>query len=146
MSVEVDVQYAAPGPPGGAIQNWARAAIARERPDGELTVRIVDEDEGRRLNERWRKGKGATDVLSFPCELPPGVPCKLLGDVVICAPVAQRKAQEQGRDDTAYWAHLVVHGTLHLLGYDHQQEDEAQRMEAREAEILGRLGFPDPYR
>lgn len=113
----------------------------------ELTIRIVGEAESRRLNRDYRNVDRPTNVLSFPCDLPTDVDGggDLLGDLVICAPVVEREADEQGRSRESHYAHMVIHGVLHLLGYDHQAEDEAQAMETLESSILGRLGYPDPY-
>ncbi len=122
---------------------WARAA-ARGRA-GELTIRIVDEDESRALNREYRGRDRPTNVLSFPLEVPPDVPVRMLGDLVICAPVVQREAAEQGKPPQAHWAHLVIHGVLHLLGYDHESAEQARRMEAEEIRILAALGFDNPY-
>ncbi|ROR34857.1 rRNA maturation RNase YbeY [Inmirania thermothiophila] len=142
MSVEIVIQRAAPGGPGDeALRAWAQAALAGREAEGELVIRIVDEAEGAELNRAWRGKDGPTNVLSFPHA--PGT--GLLGDIVLCAPVAAREAAEQGKPEAAHWAHLVVHGVLHVLGHDHQEEAEAARMEGLEREILGRLGFPDPY-
>ncbi len=151
MSKQVDVQLATDAthvPSPDRIRDWASAAL-EERNGAELTVRIVGETEGQTLNQRYRDQDRPTNVLSFPFELPEGVAGELLGellgDVVICAPVAEREAREQGKTPDAHWAHLVVHGVLHLLGYDHQEPDQAARMETRERAVLAGLGFPDPY-
>ncbi len=133
------------GLPGDAeLEAWAGAALAGEGP-AEATLRIVDEEEGAALNQRYRGRQGPTNVLSFPFEAPPGVELPLLGDLVVCAPVVRREAREQGKPEAAHWAHMLVHGMLHLQGHDHQTEDEAARMEALERDILAGLGFPDPY-
>jgi probable rRNA maturation factor len=148
MTLEVDVQIASEEddlPDPESLRAWADAAISGLRGDAELTVRIVDEDEGARLNSRFRKSSGATNVLSFPFEPPPGVSVSLLGDIVICAPVVRREAGEQSKSLSSHWAHMVVHGALHLLGYDHQRAADADKMEAMEAHILGELGFDNPY-
>ena len=108
-------------------------------------MRIVDEAEGRALNARWRGRDYATNVLSFPAELPPGVALPLLGDLVVCAPVVAREAAEQGKPEADHWAHLVIHGTLHLLGFDHESESDAVVMEGLERELLAGLGIGDPY-
>jgi probable rRNA maturation factor len=146
--VTVQNSSAAAGVPSPAqVRKWARLALADE-VRGELTVRIVDEKESAALNSRYRGKKGATNVLSFGAELPPGAPAKGLlpfGDVVICAPVVEREACEQGKPAEAHWAHLVIHGTLHLQGYDHEKARDAGAMEARERALLAKLGFPDPY-
>ena len=147
MNVEVQVASDAGGVPGRSeLARWARAAgAARAAETRECTLRVVDEAEGAALNERYRAGRGATNVLAFPFEAPPGITLPLLGDVVVCAPVAEREAREQGVEPVAHWAHLVVHGVLHLLGLDHRCEDEAARMQAEESRVLTRLGFADPY-
>jgi probable rRNA maturation factor len=128
-----------------SLRSWAQAALANGAPVGELCLRVVDEDEMRTLNARYRGRDYATNVLSFPAELPAGAPVALLGDIVLCAPVVEREAREQGKPGRAHWAHLVVHGTLHLLGHDHEKPRDARRMESLEREILGSIGIPDPY-
>ena len=148
MTHEVDVQIACneddlPGPP--QLRAWARAAVGQQRVDAELTIRIVDEAEIERLNSNYRNKTGTTNVLSFPFDAPPGVELPLLGDIVICAPIVRREANEQSKSVTSHWAHMVVHGALHLLGFDHEQADEAQAMEAMEARILADLGFDNPF-
>lgn len=149
MSAAVCVQcrHTAPGVPEAAeLRHWALGALPPGHGGTGLTIRIVDEPEGLRLNRLWRGGADATNVLSFPAEVPAQTGIELLGDVVICAPVAAREAREAGLEPRAHWAHLVVHGVLHLLGYDHAREGPARRMERLEARILRRLGFPDPHR
>ena len=117
---------------------WARAALT---DSGQVAIRLVDEDEGRRLNKAYR-GKGhATNVLSFPYETEP----LLMGDLVICPTVVAREAAEQGKPLAAHYAHLTVHGMLHLRGWDHENEGDAQAMEDEERKILAALGYPDPY-
>ncbi len=148
MSVTVDVQrVVADGPDEADIRRWVTATLQAEghAADAELTVRIVDEAEITDLNRRYRHKDRPTNVLAFPFDAPPGVETDLLGDLVIAAPVVRREAAEQGKAETAHWAHLVVHGTLHLLGHDHLTEAEAERMEGREVAILDALGFPNPY-
>ncbi|MCW9024718.1 MAG: rRNA maturation RNase YbeY [Gammaproteobacteria bacterium] len=128
------------------MQTWVNAVIEHEQQDEcELTVRIVDEEESAALNEQYRDKQGPTNVLSFPFECPPEVELNLLGDLVICAPVVEREAQEQQKTVTAHWAHMLVHGCLHLLGHDHLTETEAEGMEQREIAILNELGFSNPY-
>ena len=148
MEVEVQIASAAEEVPSTAeLARWARAAGSKLGDVvTECTLRVVDEREGTLLNERYREERGATNVLAFPFESPPGVSLPLLGDVVLCAPVAQREAREQKVETRAHWAHLVVHGVLHLLGHDHRFEEEAARMRAEESRILNSLGFVDPYR
>ena len=148
MSVQLEVQRTVEGGPEDEdIRRWVEAVLADADRTGntELTVRIVDEDEIRQLNQTYRHQTGPTNVLSFPFEAPPEVDLDLLGDLVIAAPVVAREAREQGKPEIAHWAHLVVHGTLHLLGLDHQTPAEAEAMEAREVRILQALGFPNPY-
>lgn len=106
-----------------------------------MTVRFVDTEEGRSLNARYRGKHGATNVLSFPYTPPP----LLAGDLVICVPVVRREAAAQGKTALAHFAHLIVHGMLHLQGYDHDNENDAAEMETRERKIMARLGYPDPY-
>lgn len=149
MSVEVVVQYAV-GPPTAlpskkTITLWIKAALAGRREEAQVTVRIVDEEEGSELNQRWRKRAGPTNVLSFPSTGLEQIAPALLGDIVICAPVVEREAQHQRKALRAHWAHMVIHGTLHLLGLDHIEEQQALIMEQLETEILGRLGYADPY-
>jgi probable rRNA maturation factor len=149
MSIIAEVQYGVPevGIPGRAdFQRWVAAALVNHYDHAELTIRVTDESEIAELNQRYRSKKGATNVLSFPFEAPP-VPFEIpfLGDIVICAPVVVREARVQAKDAEAHWAHLVVHVVLHLLGFDHQEENEAQRMEALEGTILKSLGYSDPY-
>ena len=148
MSIQVEIQYAVPqdtAPTVEDLQGWVQVALRGQRNRAELVIRIVDEEEGAQLNETYRHGNGPTNVLSFPCTAPPEVAPGLLGDIVICAPVVEKEAAEQGKLRHAHWAHMVVHGVLHLLGYDHQTEQQAQAMEALETKVLGHLGYPDPY-
>jgi probable rRNA maturation factor len=145
----VHVSYGLPRkglPAAASVRRWVEAALAGQRRAIELAVRYVDSDEGRALNRDYRGKDYATNVLSFPVELPPGVRSPLLGDLVICAPVVALEALGQDKPLAHHHAHLVVHGVLHLLGMDHERtEAEADAMEARERTILGRLGIPDPY-
>jgi probable rRNA maturation factor len=127
------------------FMRWAGAAGAGLPEGTEVAVRVCDETESAALNSRYRGKSGPTNVLSFPAELPPGVDLPLLGDLVICAPVVAREAAEQQKDPLAHWAHMVVHGILHLRGHDHVEAAEAARMEALEVSILADLGLPDPY-
>ncbi len=146
LDLDLQVATAHQELPGEAeVRRWARAALAGQRARAEVVVRLVDEDESRTLNRDYRGYDSPTNVLSFPFEAPPQVRSHHIGDLVICAPVVEREAREQGKPAAAHWAHMVVHGLLHLLGYDHQNGDEAGRMEALEARILGGLGYPDPY-
>jgi len=149
MELELDLQdVSASGlvPAREDLARWVQAALAGRRERAELSLRVVDEAEGAELNRHYRGRAGPTNVLSFPFEPPPGVPeLDLIGDLVVCAPVVEREAQQQGKPLAAHWAHLVIHGVLHLLGFDHQDPAEAAEMEALETHILGGLGFPPPY-
>ena len=144
------VGYAIPRaglPAAASFRCWAEAALrgARRRKPAELAIRIVGLDEGRALNRDYRGKDYATNVLSFPAELPPGIALPLIGDLAICAPVVLREAAEQAKRPRDHWAHLTVHGVLHLLGYDHIDDDEAEAMETLETRILAGLGIADPY-
>ncbi|HLF10952.1 MAG TPA: rRNA maturation RNase YbeY, partial [Gammaproteobacteria bacterium] len=132
-------------PAAAGIRAWAARAIA-DLAQGELTIRIVAESESAELNSRYRRKQGPTNVLAFPSEAPAVSAEELLplGDLVICAQVVAREAREQGKSLEAHWAHIVIHGALHLIGYDHETEPEAQAMEERERELLAELGFADP--
>ncbi|WP_440995978.1 rRNA maturation RNase YbeY [Arhodomonas sp. SL1] len=148
MNIELDIQVASSVPDipeDAAFRRWLAVALADHREAAEVSLRIVDEAEGRELNATYRGRDYATNVLSFPAELPEGVDHPVLGDLVICAPVLEREADEQGKPVEAHWAHLVVHGALHLLGYDHMEDDEAEVMEGAERAILRALGYDDPY-
>ena len=127
------------------LAQWAEAALAGRSEDAQMTVRVVGEAEGAALNARYRRRAGATNVLAFAFHAPELPSLRILGDVVVCAPVAAREAREHGKPLDAHWAHLVIHGTLHLLGYGHEGPRSAQKMEAVERAILARLGYPDPY-
>lgn len=152
MHAVVDVQKAMEiddVPAEEDIRNWVEAVLLDtnrvDADQAELTVRIVDQDEISELNQKFRNKPGATNVLSFPADrdLPLEVP--LLGDLVICASVVTNEAHEQGKSLEAHWAHMVVHGTLHLLGYDHVNSAQAAEMEQKEITILKGMGFSDPY-
>lgn len=139
--LDLTVQYACHAPDlplRPQLRRWARAALAG---GGEVTLRFVDAEEGRCLNRDYRGKDYPTNVLSFPYATEP----RLHGDLVLCAAVVRREAAEQGKTPEAHFAHLVVHGILHLQGWDHEDEADAQAMEAREREILAQLGYPDPY-
>ncbi|RDJ00165.1 rRNA maturation RNase YbeY [Dyella solisilvae] len=149
-TVTLSVVYGVPRkgvPASTSFRTWVEAALrgAKHRKATELAIRIVDTQEGRELNRDYRGKDYATNVLSFPVELPPGVKLPLIGDLAICAPVVTREAAEQGKTARDHWAHLTVHGVLHLLGYDHIDDAEAEQMEALETRILAGLGIDDPY-
>ncbi|MDN2481773.1 rRNA maturation RNase YbeY [Vibrio astriarenae] len=149
MSIALDLQLAVEDestlPTQLQFQQWLEAAITLFQPQAEVTVRIVDEQESHQLNHEYRGKDKPTNVLSFPFETPPGIELDLLGDLIICRQVVEREAQEQNKPLHAHWAHMVVHGSLHLLGYDHIEDDEAEEMESLETEIMQKLGFEDPY-
>jgi probable rRNA maturation factor len=148
MTVAVEVQRASASkrlPTRARLAAFAEAALAGRREAAGLVVRLVDEPESQALNRQYRGIDKPTNVLSFPFEAPPKVRSRHIGDLVICAPVVEREAAEQGKPLEAHWAHMVVHGVLHLLGYDHETDADAETMEALEIAILGRLGFPNPY-
>lgn len=133
-------------PTDADLQSWAEAALeSGPGTAAELVIRLVDEAESSELNGLYRHKQGPTNVLSFPFEAPPGVETAILGDLVICAGVVEREAEEQGKSLESHWAHMVVHGALHLQGYDHLDEEQALNMESREIAILNGLGFPNPY-
>lgn len=146
--IDLDLQIAVKAPelPAEAdIQRWVAAAVGDAMEEAQLTVRIVDEAEIRELNATYRGKDYPTNVLSFPFEAPPGVDIPLLGDIIVCAAVVAREAAEQGKPLKAHWAHMVIHGTLHLLGYDHIEEAEAEEMEGLEIRLLADLGYANPY-
>ncbi|AKA45889.1 TPA: rRNA maturation RNase YbeY [Haemophilus influenzae] len=148
-SVLVDLQIATENieglPTEEQIVQWATGAVQPEGNEVEMTVRIVDEAESHELNLTYRGKDRPTNVLSFPFECPDEVELPLLGDLVICRQVVEREAAEQEKPLMAHWAHMVVHGSLHLLGYDHIEDDEAEEMESLETQIMQGLGFDDPY-
>jgi probable rRNA maturation factor len=138
----LSVQYAVAGddmPPRPLLRRWATAALAK---DADVTLRFVDAVEGELLNRSYRRGRGPTNVLSFVYDDRPGI---VHGDVVLCLPLLRQEAAEQGKTLAAHCAHLVIHGMLHLQGYDHRRSNEAAMMEAREIEILVGLGLANPY-
>jgi probable rRNA maturation factor len=146
--VELDLQRASTlaGPSDADFRQWCELALRQRQNDSELTIRLVDEAEGRELNSTYRHKDYATNVLSFPADVPDDMlDIPLLGDLVICTQVVEREAAEQGKALDSHWAHLVIHGCLHLLGYDHIDDEEAEEMEALERTLLGELGHPDPY-
>ena len=153
VRLDVAVGYAVPRkgvPAAVSFRKWVAAALEGRIREADLAIRIVGSREGRALNRHYRGKDYATNVLSFPAELPEGLPegvrMPLLGDLVICAPVVAREAKEQRKPLAAHYAHLTVHGALHLLGWDHDNDVEAEAMEQLEREILAGLGVDDPYR
>lgn len=149
MNLELELQIATQQesiPSRESFITWSKSALRDERKQAEIVIRLVGEDEIQQLNREYRGKDKPTNVLSFPANLPDIVDSDLLGDLVICAPVVVCEAQQQGKPPEAHWAHMVVHGVLHLLGYDHQDEADAQTMERLEREVMSGLGFQDPYR
>jgi len=153
MELFVDLQVATESdkalPALSDIESWVSTAInggtKHARDEAELTVRIVESDESQQLNNDYRGKNSPTNVLSFPFQNPPGITLPLLGDLVICKQVVEKEAIEQSKDLNTHWAHMLIHGTLHLLGYDHIIEEEAIEMESLETKLLISLNFPDPY-
>ncbi len=149
MSIYLDLQVATENTDGlpteEQFQHWLDKAIIPFQKDAELTIRLVDEAESHNLNLEYRGKDKSTNVLSFPFEAPPGMKIDLLGDLIICRQVVEKEAKEQNKTLDSHWAHMVVHGSLHLLGYDHIDDDEAEEMEALETEIMTEMGFLDPY-
>ena len=154
MTAIIDVQQAFKGdeailsaiPSPSELERWANAVLKYEGlSDQEVTIRFTDEAESQNLNHEYRGKDKPTNVLSFPFEAPPGIEINLLGDLVICAPVISREAEEQQKAVSDHYAHMTVHGLLHLMGYDHIDDMEAEVMESKEIEILAQLGIDDPY-
>ena len=152
LQLDVSITYGLPRsgiPAAVSFRRWVRAALEGRIRQADLAIRIVDAKEGRAFNRHYRGKDYATNVLSFPADLPEGLPegvrLPLLGDLVICAPVVAKEAREQGKPLAAHYAHLTVHGTLHLLGWNHDDDTEAECMEGLEREILAGMGIDDPY-
>ena len=148
LQLQVRRRVRAWSPPPRELTRWVASALGRGAAGrGELGLAVVGAPESRRLNAQYRGRDCATNVLSFAAPLPPpGAPVRALGDLVICARVLRAEARAQAKTLRAHWAHLVVHGTLHLIGYDHERDADARRMERREIAVLRRLGFANPYR
>jgi probable rRNA maturation factor len=147
-SIEIQTIFESAGQPSAAqIQLWIDTALEEVNQDTEIVVRIVDEQESAELNEQYRHKKGATNILSFPVEIPEGIDIdlNLLGDLVICAPVLEQEAQQQSKNLTHHWAHIIIHGVLHLLGYDHLDDEQAEEMESKEIALLQQLNINNPY-
>ncbi|MBV7300506.1 rRNA maturation RNase YbeY [Enterovibrio paralichthyis] len=149
MQYFVDLQIATQNtdnlPTEEQFNQWFEQAVKSFREQAEATIRVVDEFESQSLNRDYRGKDKPTNVLSFPFEAPPGVELDLLGDLIICRQVVEKEAEEQNKDLFAHWAHMVVHGSLHLLGYDHIDDEEAEEMESLEISIMNALGFENPY-
>lgn len=149
MNTTLDLQIATEDelklPTEAQLNAWLNAVVKRFQDSAEVTIRIVDNTESQQLNNDYRGKDKPTNVLSFPFEVPEGIELDLLGDLIICKQVVEREAKEQQKPLTAHWAHMVIHGTLHLLGYDHIIDEEAEEMEGLETEIMLELEFEDPY-
>lgn len=149
MSYQIDIEINSSNsqiPTADNIERWISAALSSDKlAEAEVSVYIVDEAESQSLNAQYRGKNKPTNVLSFPADIPEEVGIPLLGDLVVCAPVVAREAEEQGKSLEAHWAHMLVHGTLHLLGYDHIEDDEAEAMESLETELITQMNFPAPY-
>jgi probable rRNA maturation factor len=147
MSAEIEIQRASSAtnlPCESEFQRWASAALLNTKKNS-VVIRLVDSDESQQLNKDYRGVDKPTNVLSFPFEAPAEIADEFLGDMIICAPVVEQEANLQNKPLHAHWAHMVVHGMLHLQGYDHQNDQQAEQMEKLEVEVLATLGFPDPY-
>jgi probable rRNA maturation factor len=148
MSSSIDVQHACDNdiPAETSLQQWTDLALsAGQTPDAEVTLRFVSSQESQTLNAQFRSKDKPTNVLSFPFECPPGISLNLLGDLVICPDVVELEAEQQSKAINDHFAHMIMHGILHLLGYDHIDPEEADEMEALEIKLLAQLGIDDPY-
>jgi probable rRNA maturation factor len=149
MNYQIDIESNSGSqriPPVTALEGWITTALQSQNlEEAEVSLYIVDEKESQELNAQYRGKDKPTNVLSFPADIPEEVGIPLLGDLVVCAPVVEREAEEQGKSLEAHWAHMLVHGSLHLLGFDHIHDDEAEVMESLETKIVTGLGFPAPY-
>ncbi|GIU31078.1 rRNA maturation RNase YbeY [Shewanella schlegeliana] len=147
--IDLDLQVAVEGfelPSQADLELWVKTALRDTMSEAELTIRIVDVEESQELNNTYRGKDKPTNVLSFPFEAPPGIELPLLGDLVICAAVVKQEAIDQNKPLIAHWAHMVVHGCLHLLGYDHIDDSEAEEMESLEIQLIESLGYTNPYK
>jgi probable rRNA maturation factor len=150
MTYRINVQHIADkalAPRASIMRKWATEALSRKVETAEITLRLVDIAEMTSLNSVYRHKKGPTNVLSFPFTMPDAIQEEFpfIGDIVICSDIVNREAKEQGKEQDAHWAHMIVHGIFHLLGYDHETDAQANIMEALEIETLQALGFPNPY-
>lgn len=146
QAYEGDAQLTCALPSEADVVRWASAVLEQQQVgDQEVTVRFVGEDESSQLNGDYRGKHYPTNVLSFPFECPPGIELNLLGDLVVCVPVIHQEAEQQKKSVSDHYTHMIVHGLLHLMGFDHIEEAEAQEMESLEIAILSRLGIDDPY-
>ena len=148
MAIDVDIQFAVDDqtlPDEDEFQRWVEIALADQLDEAELCIRIVCSEESQELNTTWRGKDKPTNVLSFPFEAPPGFSSAMIGDLAICAEVVAAEAKEQNKPLKAHWAHMVIHGVLHLIGFDHINDEDAEEMEALEIKLLAQLDIPNPY-
>jgi probable rRNA maturation factor len=148
VTISLDLQQACKAenlPTTAQFQLWVDSALDNYQKDFELTIRLVDVQESQALNLQYREKDKPTNVLSFPFEVPEGIELDLLGDLVICADIVAKEAKQQHKELHSHWAHMTIHGCLHLLGYDHIDDSEATEMEALETKLLKGLGISDPY-
>ncbi|MDB3856434.1 rRNA maturation RNase YbeY [Halieaceae bacterium] len=147
MRLDLDIQNGSnyDCPQTEQIEHWVSACLSARANDTEISIRIVDETEMTNLNRLYRGQDKPTNVLSFPADIPGELELPLLGDIVICASVIETEARQQHKNEISHWAHMLVHGTLHLLGYDHIEESQATEMESLEITILRKLGYTNPY-
>jgi probable rRNA maturation factor len=148
VTIELELQIASsiktlPHP--AQFREWISMALWQRVDTAEITIRIVDEEESKQLNEQYRHKEGPTNVLSFAYDPMPGIVSRFLGDIIICAPIVEKESYEYNKPLLAYWAHMVIHGALHLLGYDHTEAADAREMQGSETDLLVRLGYPPPY-
>ncbi|SJM92604.1 putative metal-dependent hydrolase [Crenothrix polyspora] len=144
--LELQTIFVSPDQPNlQQLQRWVDSALEGIGHDTEIVIRIVDEQESQALNEQYRHKQGPTNILSFPVDVPDGIELDLLGDLVICAPVVAKEALEQQKALMDHWAHIVIHGVLHLLGYDHIDDSDADEMESKEIALLKQLHINNPY-
>lgn len=149
INLDLDLQIAVEVdnlPTQAQFESWVRIAVGQTMPAVELTIRLVEVSESQHLNHTYRGKDKPTNVLSFPFEAPAEIDLPLLGDLIICVDVVEKEAQQQDKTLEAHWAHMVIHGCLHLLGYDHIIDEEAEEMESLETQLLEHLGFTDPYK
>ncbi|WP_434926966.1 rRNA maturation RNase YbeY [Shewanella sp. HL-SH8] len=149
INLDLDLQIAVEAnnlPTQAQFESWVRIAVGQTMPAVELTIRLVEVSESQHLNHTYRGKDKPTNVLSFPFEAPAEIDLPLLGDLIICVDVVEKEAQQQDKSLEAHWAHMVIHGCLHLLGYDHIIDEEAEEMESLETQLLEHLGFTDPYK
>ena len=148
MSITLDCQRVVEYdwlPSDEQLSLWIHTAVKEQRPDAEVTIRITDQEESQQLNFDYRGKNKPTNVLSFPFEAPEHIQLPLLGDLVICAQVVEQEAKNQHKELESHWAHMVIHGCLHLLGYDHAEDHEAEQMEQLEVALMSELGYNNPY-